>query len=48
MKKFLLLGLLLLQGCIIWFPVDIDYDIEIYLNEDRPDLRSEVGFISYD
>ena len=48
MNKFLLLGLLLLQGCIIWFPVDIDYDIEIYLNEDRPDLRSEVGFISYD
>lgn len=48
MNKLLLLCTSLIQGCIMWIPKEIDYDIEIYLNEDRPDLRSDVGFISYE
>ena len=47
-KLFLFGAVFLLQGCLFWIPQDIDCDIEIFLDNNRPDLCSEVGFISYD
>lgn len=36
-----------LQGCIVWVPLDVDYDVEIVLDRGRPKLGSDIGFISY-
>ena len=45
---FLLSLLMLLsQGCVYWMPMDVDYDIEIELNEHRPNINSDIGFIHY-
>lgn len=40
--------LFLHQGCVIWIPLDVDYDVEIELNERRPNMVSDVGFIHYE
>ena len=34
-----------LQGCIYWFPVDVDYEVEIQLNKERPDFKRDVAFV---
>ena len=39
--------LFFLQGCIVWVPLDADYDVEIVLDKRRPKLGSDIGFISY-
>ena len=36
-----------MQGCILWVPLDADYEVEITLSEKRPDLKKDVGFIVY-
>ena len=43
----LLLAFSLLQGCMVWIPMDVDYDVEIELSDNRPDLKTDVGFIHY-
>ncbi len=44
---FLFATLFLHQGCVFWIPLDVDYDVEIELNERRPNLVTDVGFIHY-
>lgn len=51
MKCMLYVGIFLvmclLQGCVLWFPVDVDYDVEIVLSKKRPSLRNDICFIEY-
>ena len=48
MKCMLYVGIFLvmclLQGCVLWFPVDVDYDVEIVLSKKRPSLRNDETF----
>ena len=43
----LVFSLSFLQGCIVWIPMDVDYDVEIELNKQRPNLNTDIGFIHY-